>query len=70
MEPVGIWGSLLLGALAVLVILWFRPGIQAAMEQSRRAEQKDWRSVLVPVGLVIVFVILLIAMARCGIDSN
>jgi hypothetical protein len=55
------WESLLLGAIAVLVIFWMKPGIKVAMAQSRRAPT-DWRGVLVPIGLVVLFVIFLIAM--------
>lgn len=58
-----LWEQLLLGALAILLIFWFRPGIRAALERSREAP-KDWRAVLMPVGLVVLFVILLIAVAR------
>jgi hypothetical protein len=53
------WEVLLAGLLALLVILWFRPGIKAALERSRQAE-KDWPSVLIPLALVVIFVILLI----------
>jgi hypothetical protein len=54
------WEKLLLGALGLLIIFLFRPGIKAALEQSRQAE-KDWPAVLVPLGVVIVFVIFLIS---------
>ncbi len=57
------WEQLLLGALGVLLIFWFRPGIKAALEQSRQAE-KDWAGVLLPIGLVVLFVIVLILLAR------
>jgi hypothetical protein len=53
------WEILLAGALAVLLILWFRPGIKAALERSKQAE-KDWKSVLLPLAVVTAFVILLI----------
>jgi len=58
-----IWEQILLGGLAVLLIFLFRPGIKAALERSRQAEQ-DWKGALIPIGLVVLFVILLIAMAR------
>ena len=60
MEAMGLWEKLLLGVVAVLVILWFRPGIKAAFERSRQAE-KDWPAVLIPLALVVLFVIFLIA---------
>mgnify|MGYP000013503981 FL=1 len=59
------WEQLLVGAFAILLIFLFRPGIKAALEQSRQAE-KDWKGALIPIGMVVLFVILLIAMARSG----
>lgn len=56
------WEQILLGVLALLLILWFRPGIKAAFEQSRQAEQKDWKSVVIPIIFVVLFVILLVSM--------
>lgn len=58
-----LWQQILLGALALLVVFWFRPGIKATLERSKEAP-KDWTGALIPLGLVVVFVILLIALAR------
>ncbi len=58
------WEKILVGGLAVLLVFLFRPGIKAALEQSREAETKDWKGLLIPIGAVVLFVILLIAMAR------
>ena len=55
------WEKIILGVLALLLILWFRPGIKAAFEQSRRAEQKNWKEVLIPILIVVLFVIFLIS---------
>ena len=58
------WWELLLGGLvAVLLVLWFRPGIRAAIERGRTAK-KDWPAVLIPLGLVVLFVLLLVQMVR------
>jgi hypothetical protein len=57
-ETLATWEILLAGLVAVLVIFWFRPGIKAALVQSRTAP-KDWKGVLIPLGLVVLFVILL-----------
>ncbi|MFZ1643429.1 MAG: hypothetical protein WAV07_18765 [Candidatus Contendobacter sp.] len=58
------WWEILLGGLvAVLVILWFQPGIKAAIERSRTAK-RDWPAALIPLGLVVLFVLLLIQLAR------
>ena len=59
-----LWEQLLLGALGVGVFFLFRPGIKSAMEESNNVENKDWQSVLVPIGLVVGFVLLLILLAR------
>jgi hypothetical protein len=61
MEPLGTWEAILLGAIALLVIFWFRPGIKATLEKSRQAKEKDWKSVLIPLVLVVAFVVFLIA---------
>ncbi|MBV1898459.1 MULTISPECIES: hypothetical protein [Cycloclasticus] len=54
-----LWEQLALGALALLVIFWFRPGIKAALKQSEEAE-KDWAGILLPIAAVILFVIFLV----------
>ena len=58
MEPATWWEILLGGLAALLVVLWFRPGIKAALERSRTAK-KDWPAALIPLALVVVFVLLL-----------
>ncbi|MDG4549714.1 MAG: hypothetical protein P9F19_19730 [Candidatus Contendobacter sp.] len=63
METAAWWEILLGGLAAVLVILWFRPGLKAAAERSRAAK-KDWPAALVPLGLVALFVLLLVWMLR------
>jgi len=60
MEQMATWEMILLGVMALLLIFWFRPGIKAALERSRQAE-KDWPSVLIPIGIVVLFVIFLVA---------
>ncbi len=62
MDAPGMWEKILLGAVALLVIFWFRPGISAAMKQSREAENKDWRGLLIPIAIVVLFVMLLISL--------
>lgn len=48
-----------LGAIAIIALLLFYPGLRRLTEQSREAE-KDWPGFLIPVGAVVLFVILLI----------
>ena len=59
-----IWQQVLLGIGAVVILLLFWPGAKAALEMSKRAENPDWKGALFPIGLVILFVILLIMMSR------
>ena len=59
MESIALWEKLLLGALLVLVLLWFRPGIKKAFSERRDASRAEWMSVLVPIALVAGFVVLL-----------
>lgn len=54
-----LWEQLALGAVALLVIFWFKPGISAALKQSKEAE-KDWLGILLPVAAVILFVAFLV----------
>jgi hypothetical protein len=63
MESAAWWEVLLGGALALLVILWFRPGVKAAIERSRTAK-KDWPAVLIPLALVVLFVWFLVGLVR------
>jgi hypothetical protein len=60
MEPTALWEKILIGALVVLVVLWFRPGIKAAFQERRKASHEEWMSVLIPIALVAAFVTLLI----------
>lgn len=57
------WEILLGGVAALLIILWWGPGIKASIERSKNAP-KDWPSVLIPIGIVVLFVILLIQIVR------
>jgi RsiW-degrading membrane proteinase PrsW (M82 family) len=59
MESMALWEKLLLGALVVLVLLWFRPGLKAAFKERRNASREEWMSLLVPIALVAGFVVLL-----------
>jgi hypothetical protein len=58
-----LWEQILLGVLALIVLFWMGPGVKSAMERSRSAP-RDWPGVLIPVGLVLLFVVFLIAMVR------
>ena len=64
MEPPSLWIQLLLGVVALLIFVMFLPGVRAALERSRQAQQRDWRGFLVPIVLVVAFVLFLISMVR------
>ena len=59
-----VWEQVLLGVGALIILFFFWPGVKATMERSREAEERDWKAVLLPLGLVILFVGLLIYIAR------
>jgi len=59
-----VWEQVLLGITALVVLFLFWPGVKTAMQKSKEAENPDWMGALIPVGLVILFVILLIIVAR------
>ncbi|ADJ29101.1 hypothetical protein Nwat_2272 [Nitrosococcus watsonii C-113] len=63
MGEMSTWEMVLVGVIAILVILWFRPGIRAALQYGKQAEEKDWRGFLLPLAFVVLFVILLLAIA-------
>ena len=56
-----LWEQLLAGALGLLVIFVFFPGIKATMEKSKNAEKKHWGTLLLLTALLIGFVLLLIS---------
>lgn len=56
------WETLLLGLLAAAVLLWMWPGVREATRRSRKVENPDWRGVLLPLAVVVLFVALLILM--------
>ena len=59
-----VWEQILLGGAALILLFLFWPGVKIAMEKSRQAENRDWMGVLVPVGLVVLFVVFLIIVAK------
>lgn len=58
-----VWEQVLVALAIVAVIFFFGPGAKQAMEDSRKAENPDWQGALIPIGMVVLFVILLISMA-------
>ncbi len=64
MNGMALWEQLLLGALGLLVLFWFGPGIKAMLEKSRNAEEKHWNSLLMLLAVVIAFVAFLVWSVR------
>ena len=58
------WEQVLLGMGAVVILFLFWPGAKKMLEKSQQAENPDWKGALIPIGVVILFVILLIVMAK------
>ena len=56
--------QILVGILAVGVLFLFWPGAKAALQKSRGAENPDWASALVPIGIVALFIVFLVFLAR------
>lgn len=58
----GVIELVLLGALLLVVLLWFGRGLGAIFQESREAP-KDWPGVILPLAAVVLFVSFLFAMA-------
>ena len=60
----GLFEQVLVGILAIGVLFLFWPGAKEAMRKSREAENPDWSSALIPIGIVVLFIVFLIMLAR------
>ncbi len=60
----GLFEQILVGILAAGVLFFFWPGAKAAMKKSKEAENPDWSGALLPVGIVVLFIVFLIFLAR------
>lgn len=64
MTGMSLWELILLGVLLLVLIFWFRPGLRESLKRSSEAKSSDWAGLLLPIGLVILFVILLISIVQ------
>ena len=55
------WENVLLGAMVLGIIFWMKPGIKSSFQNGKNVES-DWMGLLVPIGMVVIFVIFLISM--------
>ncbi len=62
MENMATWEIILTGMLVAALLFWMGPGIKETLRRSKEAEKKDWKAVLIPLALVILFVMFLISM--------
>ena len=58
-EGLATWEMIALGAIAVIVLLLFFPGLKTIIRQSKEAE-KDWPGLVIPIIAVVAFVIFLV----------
>jgi len=56
-----LWEQLLAGALGLLILFMFFPGIKATMEKSKNAEEKHWGTLILLTAVLIGFIMLLIS---------
>lgn len=59
-----VWEQILTALVIVAILFFFGPGAKKALEDSKKVENPDWKGALLPIGIVILFVILLIAVMR------
>ena len=62
MDTMAGWEQVLLGLLVVVILVWFFPGLKRSLKNSREATSSDWKSLLVPIGSVVLFVLLLLSL--------
>ena len=55
-----LWQQLLAGAIGLLVLFMFFPGIKATMEKSKNAEEKHWGTLILLAAVLIGFILLMI----------
>ncbi len=64
MNVMGLFEQILIGILGAGILLFFWPGAKAALKKSKEAENPDWSSALIPIGVVVLFIVFLIVIAR------
>lgn len=59
-----LWEKILWGVLGIMIVVYFWPHAKAELERSQQLEKKDWAGALLPIGIVVLFVVLLIMFVR------
>ncbi len=62
MDSMSGWEQILLGLLLLVVLVWILPGLKSSLENSRKATSSDWMGLLLPIGVVVLFVLLLMSL--------
>ena len=55
-----LWEQLLAGAIGLLVLFIFFPGIKATMEKSKNAEERHWGTLALLAIVLVAFILLMI----------
>lgn len=58
------WEAVLVGVLVLVLLLWWGPGIRERVRNAPKGTAADWKGLLFPMGLVVLFVLVLIAIAQ------
>ena len=58
------WEAVLVGVLALILLFLFVPGLRKMVKESPKGTAEDWKGLLFPIGLVVLFVVVLIALAQ------
>ncbi len=56
-----IFEKILIGVIALLLVMWFMPGIRQSFKEKRETSKSDWMSVVIPLAIVVIFVFFLIS---------
>lgn len=60
----GMWEPILAGLAGAALLFWLWPGAKQAMERSQEVENPDWVGALIPIAMVVIFIVLLVFIAR------
>lgn len=60
MGDVATWEKVVVAILAIGLVIWLYPSLKQSMARSKEAE-KDWKGILIPLGVVVLFVVFLLA---------
>ncbi len=54
--------KILIGVVALLLVMWFLPGIRQSFKEKRETSKSDWIAVVTPLAIVVIFVFFLISL--------